>query len=198
MTRRVARRYVRGQGPRTRPNYDLCRYATLLGRLPPNTVSYGGNKMPRLREDYRLSGPVRKDERRDNARLFAMDEFARGQYVGQQERPAKCYHIVRGDGSLIGFIWIAFSSDADATEMIFVHVDFVFVIPSERGGMSEWLAGKVVQKFCSWIKSCSVESGAGVTVCSTSNPVTREGSSFVLRLNAKLIAYCREKKFNFV
>jgi hypothetical protein len=143
-----------------------------------------------------LGKSVPKAERRKLAHLFSTDRMAEDQYLGSQEPPAKCYHVCQRGEPPFGFIWLALSRDEDAPDHYYVHVDYVYVLPERRGGMSTWLAGEVLRKFDSWVKRQRLEPDA--TVVSSSSPVTSAGNGFVHHLNLKLRAYCNERQLRMI
>lgn len=98
----------------------------------------------------------------------------------------------RGDDIPIGFIWIAISND-DFPDLLYVHVDYVYVLPSERKGMAAVLADNVFAKFK---RRANDERVAEVR--SSSTVVSPQGAWFVGQLNRQLRAWCHEKGLAFV
>lgn len=146
----------------------------------------------------KLAGPVNRQQRRQNACLFKIDPKAMAQYTQKPEdSAAKCYEIVRGDDPPIGFIWLACSPDEDIPEHLNVHIEYVFVVPSERGGMVTWLADAVLDKLRSSLDSVDENSPIAI-VNSSSQPVTQAGVKFVRRLNYVLKVFSQSNGFGFI
>lgn len=110
---------------------------------------------------------------------------------------AQCYEIVRTDNIPIGFIWIACSLDEDIPENFNVHVEYVFVIPAERGGMVKWLVEVVLSKLQKSIDGLDKKSPIS-TVNSTSQPVTLAGRKFVLNLNHALKIFSENNRLDLI
>ncbi|MFJ2994949.1 GNAT family N-acetyltransferase [Pandoraea sp. NPDC087047] len=143
--------------------------------------------------DYRLRGPIRKPSRRESSSIFSGDPTTLAQYVGCPDPTARCFHVhKRGDDNPIGFIWIAISNE-DFPDLLYVHVDYVYVLPSERNGMAAVLADKVFAKFRRWANDERV-----AEVHSSSTAVSPQGARFVGHLNRQLRAWCDEKGLEFV
>jgi hypothetical protein len=146
----------------------------------------------------KLAGPVNRQQRRQNACLFEIDQKAMAHYrEAPDDSAAKCYEIVRGDDPPIGFIWIACSPDEDIPEHLNVHIEYVFVVPAERGGMATWLADAVLDKLRSSLDSLDENTSVAI-VNSSSQPVTRAGVKFVRRLNYVLKVFSQSNGFGFI
>ncbi|WP_321935592.1 hypothetical protein [Paraburkholderia sp. J8-2] len=117
-------------------------------------------------------------------------------WQGPDDPAAKCYDIVRGNNPPIGFIWIACGPDEEIPEQLNVHIEYVFVVPAERGGMATWLADAVGEKVRSSLDSLDANSPI-TTMNSTSQPATSVGVNFVRRLNGVLKVLSQSHGFDF-
>jgi len=150
-------------------------------------------------KSLKLVGPVKRQQRKQNAVLFSIDQHAMDQYLAKpHDSPAKCYEIVRDDDPPIGFIWIACHPDEDISKRLNVHVEYVFVVPAERGGKSAWLTNAVLEKLRSSLDGLDENSAPFTTVSSTSQPVTPEGIKFVRCLNEALKVFTQSNGFEFI
>lgn len=144
-------------------------------------------------------GPVERNQRLQNARLFEEDQLAQAQYVNTPDDPeAKCYEIVQNDDDdPIGFIWIACCPDEDIPEHMNVHVEYVFIVDAKRGDNARWLANAVVEELRSTLISLGEKSPPITIVNSTTQPVTPQGAKFVLRLNDALNSFSQNNGLKF-
>lgn len=144
---------------------------------------------------YSLNGPVGKTARIDNKQYFSPDANIEGQYLSKSEPSARCFHIFRaGLDHPIGFTWIDISVDEFVPEELLLQVEYVYVIPDERGQISEWLSGAIVEELQRWILRENIDLHAIQTLYSTSSHISRGGERFLRHLHAALDVWCRSTK----